>query len=470
MTVERDGQPLRRYEVTRTVGTRFMQFYVGVQREGPPSEAGDLSGEHMLPFAYWVSIGRWLPKHFFDADGPEELADGVPLVEGIDHVRDVRPYNQVCMNCHNTFAYSYRIYHPLFVGFPDVTVAATVRPLAEALAPTVGEVPPSPDGFLKINGRLDPDRHLVSLGISCESCHFGGREHAQNGDKVRFVPTSRFLQLKPTAAGREVTNDRANPATVNGICTQCHSGNSKLFPNGSAECNSREGLDFQAGACISKLRCVDCHEPHTAGPPSGGPTNPDHVAQCVRCHDPYRDPVKAAAHGRHKPEAANCLDCHVPRQTLGLDALVRTHRISLPVEGPMVAKGMANACNLCHLDQSLRWTLRELERGWGRRLEPGDDWASLPDLDKPAGRVWLRGEHQGMRLVATQSFARSPLGPSMLPDLVRSLNDVEPINRVFAARAVERVRGRKLDRAAYEVTAPPAVRERQIQRLLKENQ
>ncbi len=31
MTVERDGRTLRRYRVTRTVGSRFIQFYIGVQ-------------------------------------------------------------------------------------------------------------------------------------------------------------------------------------------------------------------------------------------------------------------------------------------------------------------------------------------------------------------------------------------------------------------------------------------------------
>src|SRR4051812_31002995 len=60
MTVTRGGRTLRRYEVTRTVGTRFMQFYVGVLREGPEPEGHPLRREHMLPFAYWVSLGRWL--------------------------------------------------------------------------------------------------------------------------------------------------------------------------------------------------------------------------------------------------------------------------------------------------------------------------------------------------------------------------------------------------------------------------
>jgi hypothetical protein len=158
------------------------------------------------------------------------------------------------------------------------------------------------------------------------------------------------------------------------------------------------------------------------------------------------------------------MDCHMPRQVLGLDAVVRTHRVGLPVQESLAAKGLANACNLCHLDQSLSWTLRELDRGWGRKVKVEGNG----DRDRPMGDVWLTGEDTGMRMVAGQSYARSPLGKAKLPDLVRALNDPEPVNRVFAARAVGQVRGVPLGPQEFEVTAPPAGRLRQIDRLLAE--
>jgi hypothetical protein len=464
MTLDRGGAFLRRYEVTRTVGSRYMQFYIGRQTAGPEPAGHPLYSEHMLPFAYWITLGRWLPKPFFDPDGPERLRDGVPLVEGIDHIQDVRQYNQVCMNCHNTFAYSYRVFHPMFVGFPTATVSVALGPLSAALSAAT-PVRPLVDDFVKLNGRLDPDQHLLRLGISCESCHFGGREHAVNGKPIRFVPSSPFLKMTPKDEKRAPTDSRRNAATVNGICAQCHSGNTRMFPNGSAECNSREALDFTGGACASKLSCVKCHDPHVTGEPSGGPTRPEHVEVCVSCHRQYDGPEAALAHGRHAAATGvTCLDCHMPRQTLGLDALVRTHRITVPVHQTMVDKGSANACNQCHLDRPPRWTLTELERGWGRVLDPtAVENAGL--LDQPLGEVWLASKEQQLRLIATQSYAQSPWAQAKLPDLVRSLNDAEPINRVFALKAVERVLGRKLGREEYELTAPPAERERQIESL-----
>ena len=53
-------------------------------------------------------------------------------------------------------------------------------------------------------------------------------------------------------------------------------------------------------------------------------------------------------------------------------------------------------------------------------------------------------------------------------DVHPPVRDPEPINRVFALKAVEQVLGRKLGRSAYEPTAPPAVRVRQIEKLLDE--
>jgi hypothetical protein len=468
MAVQSHGEPLRRYEVTRTVGSRFMQFYIGVQRQGPEPAGHAVYREHMLPFAWWVSLGRWLPKAYFDADGSEELHDGVPVVEAIDRISDVRPYTAVCMNCHNTFAYAYRLFDPMYTGFPDARVAAVVGPLSERLSRT-SPVEATATSFQRLNGALDPDRHLVTLGISCESCHFGCREHANENGAVHFLPTSPFIRLTPKDTSPPLVDSRKSAATVNGICAECHSGNVRFFPDCAAQGNSREALDFAKGACANQLRCVSCHEPHTPGPLEAGPDRPEHVALCATCHDSFRDPAKALAHGGHAARAGvTCLDCHMPRYTLGLDEAVRTHRISMPVEQAMVDKSSLNACNLCHLDRSVRWTVTELQRGWGQRFELPKGGAAGNAVDQAMGDVWLKDDDAAVRLIAGQSYARAAAGKQKLPELLRSLNDPEPINRVFALKAVERVAQRKLDVQRYQLTAPPAERARQIEELLTE--
>jgi hypothetical protein len=463
MTVIRDSQRQRGYRVTRTVGTRYIQFYIGVQTQGPEPAGHDVYTEHLLPFAWWRTLGRWLPKHYCDLNGPEELVEGLPQEQGVDKLTDVRRWTDQCVCCHNTVPYAYRAPHTLFAGFPDATVALAVGPLSSALSNDIavgGNLP----SFQSITHNLDPDHHLVTLGISCEACHFGGREHAQGGGKIAFLPTSAYLKITNHRPDRPLADSRKSPATLTGICTQCHAANVALFPGGPAKCNSREAMDFQGGACASRMTCVHCHEPHTAGPPEGTATNPAHLAACLGCHPRYADSAEAAAHSRHPAAALDCLDCHMPRQTMGLDALVRTHRITLPVTEQAVAAGVANACNLCHLDKSMRWTLNEYERGWGRKIAP-PEWERF--ADRPAGEVWLHSPDAAVRWIAGQAYFRSPSGKAALPDLIRALNDPEPVNRVFAARAVEAVWGRKLAGAEFDVTAPPATRARQIEKLLQ---
>ena len=358
--------PFRKYFVTRTVGSRYMQYFIGKQTVGPEPTGDEIYEEHMLPFAYSLRTMRWYPRQYFDADGDEHLADGIPKVEALNAEPSVRSYTQTCMNCHNTMPYAYRIFGEKLVGFPDATVAAAVEPLSAALADQGVQVKPTAQDFHALNRRLNPDTDLVSMGIGCESCHLGGREHADRERAIKFLPESKFIQLKPKSDGHALTNSRSNAATIIGICTQCHSGGTKKFPNGASKSNSAEALDHHAGFCTSQLRCVDCHEPHTAGQVSGGPDLIDHVAICTKCHQQYDDPAKAIAHSGHPVDAdVNCLDCHMPKVNQGLANIIRTHRITHPVEEVMLQAGSANACNTCHLDKSTRWTIAELKKGWG---------------------------------------------------------------------------------------------------------
>jgi len=84
------------------------------------------------------------------------------------------------------------------------------------------------------------------------------------------------------------------------------------------------------------------------------------------------------------------------------------------------------------------------------------------------GEVWLNSPHQTTRLVATQAYARSPLGKGKLREVLRSLNDPMPVNRTFALFAAERLLARPLRPVDMDITAPPARRLAQMDALLSE--
>ena len=470
MTILKDNQIFRRYLVTRTVGSRYMQYFIGKLVLGPEEKSDPQYDEHMLPFSYRFRTKRWYPRQYFDADGDEILKDGIPQVEAVDRANSVRPFTRVCMSCHNTVPYALRVLNDTLVGFQDAHVAIAAKPFVDEIAESynTGELRPVSEEVITIKNKLDPEKSLVTVGISCESCHLGGREHAIHQKAIRFLPTSKYVKLVPRANRDPLTSDRANARTMHGVCIQCHSGGGKRYPNGASKTNSSEARDFLTGFCTSKLRCVDCHEPHTAGQMSGLPDLKHHVDVCTNCHPKYSDPAAAKAHSRHSP-SVNCLDCHMPKINQGLDDLVRSHRIMNPVEKEMVSVGSANACNTCHLDKSTKWTLAELKKGWGVDFEPNSSWKIWPWINQPLGEYWMAGADNHLRLMAIQNVARSTLGNKYFEQVLKGLNDPEPINRVFAGFAVQKLLGKKdTDPLPVNILAPPRQREQEIREFLKE--
>jgi predicted CXXCH cytochrome family protein len=468
MALERAGKLVRRYRVTRTVGSRFMQFYIGVQLEGPePGGSTPYVEEHKLPFGYWFKLKRWLPVSYFDPVGPETKKDGTPSYDPFDSPR-VHAWRGNCMLCHNTYPYILRMALPDGLsGFKLTDMPLARREILAELGKTI-DLTERPNDPPAVRTRVQP-ANLVTLGVSCESCHFGGRGHtATNGETfMPYLPTSPLLRVMPQDKTRTADPTAKNPYAIAGICGQCHTATVTLFPNGAGTWNSREAVDMAGGACTSRIRCTDCHDPHRTIGPEAAPIISSQVAACTSCHPKLEKPEAAAAHSRHDA-SVSCLDCHMPRWTQGLEEVVRTHRISSPTDVRMLAAGSANACNLCHLDRSVKWTTDELAKGWGKKIEPAAAWEKAygGSLETPVGIAWLHGEDPSMRLVATQAYARSPLGKAALGELVKALDDRVAVNRVFATFAVGRVRGQPLTVEEFDVAAKPAVRAREVEALL----
>jgi hypothetical protein len=196
---------------------------------------------------------------------------------------------------------------------------------------------------------------------------------------------------------------------------------------------------------------------------------PARLSKCTQCHSKYKSEEAALAHGGHGQSAKlTCMDCHMPRISQGISDLVRSHTISSPTDLRMVSTGSPNACNTCHLDKPITWTVAMLNEKWGTRLRAEPTWASAygGDLSTPVGKAWLRSSNQSVTIVATQSYARSKLGKAALADLLVSLDDPMPVNRVFASFAVERITGRPLSLADYDPTLPSAERKALVSKLI----
>lgn len=420
MTLVKAGSTVR-YRVTRSIGVRGLQEYVGI--------ADGTAVEVRLPFGWWPRRGGWYPQPYFDPWLPEERFDAYAQVR--------EPWAERCPWCHSTYPFEQRI------------ARVSGRNLGHGLERhfEAATVPADRD-------RLALERQ-VTVGISCESCHLGGRAHAE-GAPIHFVPIGAPAREGAPAAST-FTDERRDPEIVNAVCAQCHSGPSPHFADGSATRNSSEALDLVAGAC-SGIRCVDCHDPHRADSRLDEARS---LAACTRCHDSLADPAAVRAHTKH--DAVSCLDCHMPRVTMGIDRYVRTHRISSPTDASMLRAAAPNACNLCHLDRTLQWTVDELAARHGIRI----DTRGLPALDDNVGETWLASGEPAVRLVAAMAYARAPLAlrRASLPLLVRGLDDPLAHVRTWTLFAVEEVLGKKLGTGEYDPRAPAAERRRQLAKL-----
>jgi hypothetical protein len=396
MTLAKRGEKATTYRVTRTIGVRALQEYVGVDVADPRAL------EVRLPFAWWPRAKGWFAQPFFDPWIARE--EDFHAYDKIDE-----PWAERCPWCHSTYPFEQRI------------ARATVRDVGHGME----------QFFTKAGGsdRLDVEQQ-VTVGISCESCHLGGKAHAA-GATMSFVP--RGAEAREGApVPSTFAQERADAAIVNRVCAQCHSGPSPRLVDGTALRNSSEALDLAASPCTT-ARCTDCHDPHT-----GGSDENRAIAACTTCHAQLGDAAAQSAHAGHRDgtrTTATCLDCHMPKIVMGIDRVVRTHRISSPTNPAIVATGGINACNVCHVDRSLQWTIDELRA----RYEVDLRATNTKLADQPMGERWLASREPALRLLAADALAHSSIAKLSVPSLEKQLKDPVPHVRVWTRFALESV-------------------------------
>jgi predicted CXXCH cytochrome family protein len=462
MSAER-GRVRREFRIARTIGSRYFQYYVGVQTAGP-EPAGDprYHTEHVLPFGYWLTKGRWVPTVHIREDRADDYDD--PQLNPYEDFY-FRDYDTICARCHTTLPLGdWLIRAPAEAGqytpYPfSLDLTGYLNRQRPGLLPRPAEQVSTKELETLLEALVGnrPPARLLHLGIVCEACHNGCQQHAADPERVppHFFPTSPLLYAQ---LPRDDPHGRTH-ANTNWICARCHTGPRPLFPGGMSTWNSAEYSDASRGSCYSQLRCVDCHDPHRAtGPVWPHPADHDDRL-CLKCHDRYRDAAARRAHTRHAPGSAGdrCLNCHMPRVNEGLDTVVRTHTISSPTKAVLIEQNGPNACNLCHLDRPIDWTLGYLKEWYGRTYDDGEIRRNYPHRHEPVGHGWLRHPFRATRLVAAAAYGRAK-APATLPVLLDILDDQYLLNRQFGQLAVEAVCGRALDRWGYDFTLAPAER------------
>ncbi len=474
MSYER-GELSRLYEISQTIGSRFYQYYIGKGLKGSePSDHPYYRMDHVLPFGFWIDRQAWVPiVHVHDElpdslrwessldSKPKEkgLSDGkseVSRSRGIFDPDDDLPltYARACNFCHTTFPLA-----DMFVRMPDTIGASLTDRSIFAMSNYVAHAHPAiwdgktrpetlpSEDLQAMTGQFiafEAKDKAATLGISCEACHLGCSTHTDNKDsKPSFLPHGPDLYIftdpKDRDAGRTAKN-------VNSTCSRCHAGTRPTYAGGMSTWNSTEYTDALKGKCYSQLTCIQCHDPHkpTGKQWSKSPEQDD--LSCLKCHSHFKQPETRQQHTHHAPSSSGdrCMNCHMPHINEGMQDVVRTHTIFSPTQVDMIQKNQPNACNLCHLDKPIDWTLDQLKSWYGRTFDERQIGENYPQRDAAVGLGWLRRDHPATRLATASAFARQDAKWG-IPAMVAMLDDEYLMNRQFAQLALEKLTEKKLN-------------------------
>jgi predicted CXXCH cytochrome family protein len=452
------------YRVTRNIGGRQREDFAGVRvlREDDPKPASE---ELILPVSYLIFSHSLRYKGYSVLVHERQYARAGPV------------WNQTCLFCHNTVPFFSTVLGALAGPRPPSYQAANVDALLPrdrqwrwqiadegALAGAVSDEIDHLGGtrargapgdlvkraILTTRARFEGD-DAVEIGIGCESCHNGGREHARDPSvPPSFVPHTAAIGVttpppKDAAAARSQAIDR--------VCARCHQVLFTRYPwtwegglrqsatPGGSPINSGEARDFLLGGCASALACTACHDPHDARDRRAREqplATPAGNTVCTRCHAALASEPALRAHAHHDPRGAGgaCVACHMPRKNMGLDTrLTRYHRIGSPTDPERVLMDRPLECALCHADKSVESLVSTMERYWHK------DYSR--DL-----LIRLYGDLQSRPLLSTlergkpheRAIAAAVLGErhekSAAPLIAQQLVNEYPLVRAFAAAAL----------------------------------
>lgn len=438
--------------VDRTVGSRRIEQYLTKQEKQYTR----------LPLAYDLVDRRWMSLNgsFFYPDGD-------------NYFQQLAQWDGNCAFCHNVKAQPH-------IDFNTKQFKTEVAELGIACGachgPSAAHAQAALSPLTRSSWRLqqDSDKGIVNPRklaaersmMICGHCH--GQRIPEPMDRIQDILT----RGDPYNAGDDLAQ------FYRPIDRDAHVGNvafaNRFWANGSPRLTAYEYQGILRSKCFIKgepgkqINCLTCHTMH-GGDPEGQITAESRTDKpCLSCHQKFTKTPVLIAHTGHAADSAGsrCYNCHMPRAVYGIMTFHPTHDITVPDPQLTASAGVPNACNQCHLERSVNWSIAQSKRLWPQRFAAaqasGDDQFNLPE----GPRALFAGDALTRALAADLLSGNGPVKPDPLwasPFLVEAFADKYPIVRFFAARGLARS-GVAGNETRPDYLAAPDVRDIMLQR------
>ena len=349
------------------------------------------------------------------------------------------------------------------------------------------------------------DSRVGEFGISCEACHGPGHEHIRLHSDPRTRYRLRMGDGDDSTIVQPTKLDDTRSSQVCGQCHSIHLESNKVeynrwfqfgkryrpgedltetitpiletnrtlmsvlfqddefevrgsyWSDGMVRVSGREYNGLLESPCYvdghgeQKMSCMSCHlmHPETSDREELRTWANDQLkpgmrgnTACLQCHSDYE--ARLEEHTHHGADSAGslCYNCHMSHTTYGLLTAIRSHKIDSPSVETSLETGRPNACNQCHLDQTLAWSAKHLKDWYGQESPA----LAEDERTVAASLLWTLKGDAGQRALMAWSFgwdqARKVSGSEwMAPYVAGLLNDDYEALRYVAGRSLRRLPG-----------------------------
>ena len=438
--------------IVMSTGSHHMQVYWF------PMGKGRMLGQ--FPLVYLKEEDRWVPRKSCFLEPPTDQTD-----------IEVGRWNNTCLQCHTTnpkqllsrdfvfdtkvseFGISCEACHGPGKEHISFQRARANESEVNSESATAGvnsakDVPEQPEQVDPITNPRDLDHRLSSQ--VCGNCH---------AMSTHLDPTTRnnghtFRPGKELSESRHIY--RCNPDSEALLRRQGQDPDtfydSVFWDDGMIRVTGREFSGLSESPCYlrGKMSCLSCHAMHQevdderptedwANDQLALDMDGDHA--CTQCHD-SDDYGENHTHHDLASSGSRCYNCHMPHTSYGLMKANRSHQLFSPNVAKDEAAGRPNACNLCHLNETLDWTADKLATWYGiekpelkptdSELATGVNWSLRGDAGTRALVAWHMGWQPAIDASKSDWMARY---------LAHLLTDPYDVVRYIAGKSLQTFKG-----------------------------